>query len=161
MAAAPAKPVAGAMGERCRRRNTRGPMADPEALDTSSVRGYKDIRKQRRYAVAAALCRSRRDPHDPDADPQDPSRRFDPSEASIRHHVDRALVEGGVDVIIGSAWERNVLHDAHARIPFVEFGYPQDRAHFIVPAPHLGFSGVPTWAQRIYEALAAGGRLRP
>lgn len=109
--------------------------------------------------VASALCRSRRDAAEPDADAQDVARTFDPSEASIRHHLDRALASGGVDLLIGSSWECNVLHREHRAIAFLEFGFPQERSHFLAPTPHLGFAGVLTWAQRIYETLVAAGRL--
>lgn len=110
--------------------------------------------------VVAALQRSRRDEAQPDTNPLDVARTFDPSEASLRHHIDAALAQGGLDLVIGSSWERNALHRAHQAIPFVEFGFPQERAHFLAPTPHLGFGGVATWAQRVYEALVAGGRIQ-
>jgi nitrogenase molybdenum-iron protein alpha/beta subunit len=103
--------------------------------------------------VVSAVQRARRDQARPDAASQDPSRTFDPSEATLRRHLDTALAGGGVDVVIGSAWERAILHGAHRGIPFVEFGFPQSRTHFLAPTPHLGFQGTTTWAQRLFDAL--------
>jgi nitrogenase molybdenum-iron protein alpha/beta subunit len=103
--------------------------------------------------VVAAILRRRRDPSAPDADPQALDRTFDPSEASLRHHLDAALATGGVDVIVGTARDRQVLRQEHRRLPFVEFGYPQESAHFLAPTPHLGFQGPITWAQRLFDAI--------
>ncbi len=103
--------------------------------------------------VAVALLRQRRDPGAPDADPQALDRTFDPSEASLNHHLARAVASGGVDVIIGTARDRSVLTREHRAIPFVEFGYPQESAHFLAPTPHVGFLGPVTWAQRLLDTL--------
>ncbi len=105
--------------------------------------------------VVAAILRQRDPPADRDApgDPHALDRLFDPSVASLRHQVELALQEGGLDLIVGSFWERSALLPEYGHIPFLEFGYPQYRAHFLAPTPHLGFQGVLTWAQRVFEAL--------
>jgi nitrogenase molybdenum-iron protein alpha/beta subunit len=105
--------------------------------------------------VVAGILRQRH-PEDGLTGPEDLDaldRLVDPSVASLRHHADKALQEGGLDLVIGSFWERSALLGEYAHIPFLEFGYPQYRSHFLSPTPHLGFEGVLTWAQRIFEAL--------
>ncbi len=91
-----------------------------------------------------------------DADGEDrsevPERLFDPSVDSIRYHLGRAM-GGGIDVIIASRFEWNVLSPSLRQIPFLEFGYPQYRTHFLRPTPHLGFEGVLTLAERVLSAL--------
>ena len=79
--------------------------------------------------------------------------QLDPTVASLNASVSRARAEGGLDLVVGSAWEQAALEAEHGDIPVLEFGYPQRRAHFLAPTPHLGFRGVLTWAQRAYEAL--------
>ena len=77
----------------------------------------------------------------------------DASVDQLNAAIDAARTRGGVDVIIGSNWERNALEAAHRTIPFVEFGYPQQRSTFLRSTPHLGYSGVLTWAERLLAAV--------
>jgi len=86
-------------------------------------------------------------------DPEALHRTCDPSAASIRHHLEEASRHGNVDLIIGSHWEWNVLPDRFRDVPFVEFGFPQYKTHFLTHTPHIGFNGVLTWAERILGAL--------
>jgi len=77
----------------------------------------------------------------------------DPSVANLTEVVDAARNSGGLDLIIGSAWEQTALPPRHRDLPFVEFGFPQKQAHFLRSTPHLGFRGVLTWAERLFDAL--------
>lgn len=86
--------------------------------------------------------------------PGDLDRTWDPSLDSLRHHVERARESGGLDFLVGSAWERSALVGHSDALPVLEFGYPQERAHFLRPTPHLGFEGVLTWANRVFDAVS-------
>lgn len=106
--------------------------------------------------VVCALWRTRRNPHgEASTDRDEPSRDYDPSAASLAHHLEAAQAAGGLDAIVGSTFERNALPVGLAHVPFVEFGFPQHTKHYLVPTPHLGFSGVLTWAQRLHDALVS------
>jgi len=106
--------------------------------------------------VACSLWRARRNPLDEaSADRDEVTRLYDPSVASLAHHLLAAHAAGGLDAIVGSAFERNALPPELAHVPFVEFGLPQHARHFLVPTPHVGFSGVLTWAQRLHDALVS------
>ncbi len=101
--------------------------------------------------VPVRLGRSR---HGPDgADPDALDRDFDPSVRLLNERLGAELAGGGLDFIVGSSWERRALQGEVARVPFVELGYPSFRAHYLRPAPHLGFRGTVTWAERINGAL--------
>jgi hypothetical protein len=108
--------------------------------------------------VAASICRTRvsgSDAENPD-DVEALHRTCDPSAASIRYHLEEASRHGSVDLIMGSHWEWSVLPDRFRNVPFVEFGFPQYKTHFLTPTPHIGFNGVLTWAERILGALMGG-----
>jgi nitrogenase molybdenum-iron protein alpha/beta subunit len=110
--------------------------------------------------VVATILRHRPSPgYTPlSSQPADLLRQVDPSVASLRHHVEHAVQKGGLDLVVGSFWERSALLDDFGDIPFLEFGFPQRDVHFLVPTPHLGFSGVVTWAQRIFDALSVNSQ---
>ncbi len=55
------------------------------------------------------------------------------------------------EVAIGTTLDRDQL--AAARLPFVEFGYPSERAHFLFPAPWLGSNGALRLLERVLVAL--------
>ena len=111
------------------------------------------LREDLGVVVAGAVTRSRHG--EPPVDGESSfDRTFDPSVDLLNHLVEGALAQGGLDLIIGSNWERNALIAAHRSIPFVEFGYPQLRSHFLQPTPHVGFNGAVTWAQRLIDAMA-------
>jgi len=77
----------------------------------------------------------------------------DPSVRLLNQQISQVIDRAGLDVIVGSTWERNALHEGAARLPFVEFGYPMLDRHFLAPTPHLGYRGVLTWADRFTAAL--------
>jgi nitrogenase molybdenum-iron protein alpha/beta subunit len=105
--------------------------------------------------VAAEVRRSRFPAEgDPTAaERDDPARTFDPSVRTWNETLERESRGAGLDVVVGSAWERNVLQPSVAGLPFVEFGYPSLSRHELVPVPFLGFDGALTWAARLSNAL--------
>jgi nitrogenase molybdenum-iron protein alpha/beta subunit len=78
---------------------------------------------------------------------------YDPSVDSINRKLAAARRGGGLDLIIGSFWERNILAPELQGVPFMEFGYPFKTSHFLAPAPFLGFRGVLTWAEQLTRLL--------
>jgi nitrogenase molybdenum-iron protein alpha/beta subunit len=104
--------------------------------------------------VTAALARTRHDVLRETWD-QDAPLHTDPSIEGLNRAVGDARARGGLDLIIGSNWERNALEAGHRTVPFVEFGYPQRQAWFLRPTPHLGYTGVLTWAERLLAAVRA------
>lgn len=104
--------------------------------------------------VTAALARTRHAALAETWD-QDVELHTDPSIEALNQVVDAARSQGGLDLVIGSNWERNALEADHRTIPFVEFGYPQRQSWFLRPTPHLGYSGVLTWAERLLAAVAS------
>ncbi|MFH1533102.1 MAG: nitrogenase component 1 [Pseudomonadota bacterium] len=104
--------------------------------------------------VTAALARTR---HRGFAEAWDAPAELhlDTSVSTLNDAVDRARSHGGLDLIIGSNWERNALEAGHRSIPFVEFGYPQQQIFFLRSTPHLGYDGVLTWAERLLTAINA------
>lgn len=105
--------------------------------------------------VAVCLRRGRSaDPSDPDSPAsRDPDRDHDPSVLTWNRHLARALADGGLDVVVGSSWERNALDGDAAHLPFVEFGYPCFAWHDLTGHPSLGVPGVLTWAERLSGAV--------
>ncbi len=101
--------------------------------------------------VAVRLRRGRSaDPSDPDSPAsQDPDRDHDPSVLTWNRHLSRALSDGGLDVVVGSSWERNALQGDALEVPFVEFGYPCFAWHDLTGRPSLGVRGVLTWVERL------------
>jgi len=81
----------------------------------------------------------------------------DPSVAEWSDLVSTELKGRGLDVIIGSTWERRALPEPARRIAFVELGYPSLSEHFLVEQPHLGFDGTLVFAQRLASAVLAAG----
>jgi len=105
--------------------------------------------------VCAAVARTRH--HDLEESWQAPADlHLDTGTAGLNDLVDDARGGGGLDLIIGSNWEFNALQREHRSVPFVEFGYPQRRVSFLRPAPHLGYTGVLTWAERLMWVLSGG-----
>jgi nitrogenase molybdenum-iron protein alpha/beta subunit len=91
----------------------------------------------------------------PDVSPE--SRRFDPSRESLVRQVAREAARRGIDLVVGSSLELHALASGVERLPSVEFGFPSTTKHFLTPAPHLGFEGVVTWAERLTTALLERG----
>ncbi len=69
------------------------------------------------------------------------------AEVAIGTTLDRDQLE----VAIGTTLDRDQL--AATRLPFVEFGYPSERAHFLFPAPWLGSNGALRLLERVLVAL--------
>lgn len=105
--------------------------------------------------VAVRVRRGRAaDPSDPDSPAsQDPDRDHDPSVLTWNRHLSRALREGGLDVVVGSSWERNAVQGDAAQVPYLEFGYPCFSWHDLTGRPSLGVAGVLTWAERLAGAI--------
>ncbi len=105
--------------------------------------------------VAVRLRRGRAaDPTEPDSPAsQAPDRDHDPSVLTWNRHLSRALRDGGLDVVVGSSWERNALQGDVTEVPFVEFGYPCFAWHDLTGRPSLGVAGVLTWAERLAGAI--------
>jgi len=78
----------------------------------------------------------------------------DPSIEALNGAIEAARDGGGLDLVIGSNWERSARVAAHRSVPFVEFGYPQRQAWFLRATPHLGTTGVLTWAERLLAAVS-------
>ncbi len=91
------------------------------------------------------------DPHSPAS--QDPDRDHDPSVLTWNRGLLAALHDGGLDVIVGSSWERNAIQGDATRVPFVEFGYPCFAWHDLTGRPAVGVQGVVTWAERLVNAI--------
>lgn len=85
----------------------------------------------------------------------DAVRDYDPGVKSVNALVEKELRSGGIDLIVGSSWERSVLAGGLRDIPYFEFGYPCKSAHYLKPAPFLGFTGVLTWAERLAEIIGS------
>jgi nitrogenase molybdenum-iron protein alpha/beta subunit len=78
---------------------------------------------------------------------------YDPSVDCLNRRLTSARRDGGLDLIIGSFWERNSLAPELQDIPFMEFGFPCRTSHFLAPAPFLGWRGVLTWAEQLTQRL--------
>lgn len=63
-----------------------------------------------------------------------------------------AAMQGGIDLIIGSTFERAALDDD--RIPYLELGFPSNLRHALFDAPWMGYRGVLWLADRIYNLLS-------
>jgi len=99
-------------------------------------------------AVPVRMARQRARPADGGA-----GRDYDASVDSINRRVAEARRGGGLDLVVGSSWERHVLAPGSQGLPFLEFGYPCGGSHFLTPAPFLGFRGVLTWAEQLTQRL--------
>ncbi|MBM4343474.1 MAG: hypothetical protein FJ100_08865 [Deltaproteobacteria bacterium] len=61
------------------------------------------------------------------------------------------------DLVVGSSIERDQL--AEYAGPFLEFGFPSEARHYLLPAPWLGFRGALRLAEQMMQAVVArGGR---
>lgn len=77
----------------------------------------------------------------------------DPSVQSLREELGRALLDQDVDLMVGNAWEHNVIRQTHPHIPWFEFGYPCFERHHFAPRPFLGFGGALVWAEELVNLL--------
>ncbi len=99
--------------------------------------------------VGLALPRGRCLPDGGLVDENDPAREIDPSVETLCAGLGRVRAAGGLDLVIGSSWERRSAQGLLDGCGWVEFGYPSLNRHFLSPAPHLGFEGALTWAERL------------
>ena len=56
-------------------------------------------------------------------------------------------------VAIGTTIEREQL--SGSGVPFLEFGFPSERRHFLQPAPWLGYRGALRLAEQVMQTVAA------
>lgn len=82
---------------------------------------------------------------------RDVHRLYNPSYASLAHHVETLKESGGLDLIIGSSWERDAVRSFD--IPYLEFGFPSILHHPLAPCPTLGFTGVRHLVDRLSALL--------
>ena len=93
-----------------------------------------------------------------------------PSIRRVRQEVGPMVVNGDLDVVIGSSSELSTLvpcsdmHTSACPVALLETGYPSNRFHPAASQPTFGFLGVVSWAQRLLDAsnaVFAGTYVRP
>jgi nitrogenase molybdenum-iron protein alpha/beta subunit len=90
--------------------------------------------------------------------PEDAELLTDPSLSRIRERVGALLAAGGLDGVLGSSTELNILTtlqptgDAQRGPWRLEIGFPCRDYHALMQLPFLGYGGVVTLAQRLLSA---------
>lgn len=105
--------------------------------------------------VIGPLYRCRRPPRAIAGTAPIPANRCDPTVGSVQRLVKGALddkARGGLDLIICSSWEREVL--APWGVAFLELGFPSFFHRPLVDDPFVGFTGALHFANRLADKLA-------
>jgi nitrogenase molybdenum-iron protein alpha/beta subunit len=116
--------------------------------------GLSAFLKELGFEIVLQIVRTRKKPEGMPGpvDRNDPMRAFDPSFTSLRLQVAQSIANGGIDLVIGSSWERDAL--VEFGLPFFELGYPSIIRHCLDEQSVLGFHGALKLVDQLVRLLA-------